>query len=262
MEFQAALRNLIDQERVPLFGVANTNGFQHAQSELHPRQLVPRSKSVLVFGVPFVGPKLMVDERTNLSNDSYWTANEPIQNKIFQLRAQIVNLLDSYGYAACNFGGFGPIFEPTFSYRLAQYEAGIGVYGRFGVCINRHFGCYYTVGVLLTDAELAPTEKSQLDGFHPCNGCRRCADVCPARAIDASKNPEVGYDRDRCIKYILGLKKRYSPEAKACAKCFSICPWGYDKVFGSSSWAFSTTDTKVLLKTHLETKKSGDSPTV
>jgi len=232
MGLHAALESLITQEGVPLFGVADTADFQHALPDWHPKRLVPRAKRALVFGRPFVGPKLVVDQKTNLSNDSFWKANEPVLIEISRLRNRIVNLLDSFGFAACNFGGFSSNFEPTFSYRLAQYEAGIGVYGRFGVCINPALGCYYTTGVLLTDVVIPVTEKSGLEGFHPCNRCRLCADVCPPKAINPLKEPEICYDRDKCIRYIRVLKKRHDMEAKACSRCFSVCPWGYDKVFG------------------------------
>jgi len=58
MELTAALESLIAQEGVSLFGVADTAGFQHALPDWHPRHLVPMAKRALVFGRPFVGPKL------------------------------------------------------------------------------------------------------------------------------------------------------------------------------------------------------------
>ena len=235
MELTEALESLIAQEGVSLFGIADTAGFQLALPDWHPRRLVPMAKRALVFGRPFVGPKLVVDDKTNLSNESYWKANEAVLGEISRLRSRIMDLLDSFGFAACNFGGFGSDFGPAFSYRLAQYEAGLGVYGRFGVCINPAFGCYYTVGVLLTDAVIPVTDRTQLEGFQPCSRCSLCADACPPKAIDPSKEPEIGYDRDKCIRYIRALKKKHGIEAKACSRCFSVCPWGYDKVLGKGN---------------------------
>jgi len=232
MELTEALESLIAREGVPLFGVADTAGFQHALPDWHPRRLVPTAKRALVFGRPFVGPRLVVDDRTNLSNESYWKANEPVLGEIARLRSKIVDLLDSFGFAACNFGGFRSDFASTFSYRLAQHEAGLGVYGHFGVCINPTFGCYYTVGVLLTDAVIPVTDRTQLEGFQPCSRCSLCAEACPPKAIDPGKQPEIGYDRDKCIRYIRALKKKHVIEAKACSRFFSVCPWGYDKVLG------------------------------
>ncbi len=225
MELIAALRLLIEQEGVPIFGIADAAGFQKAQPDWHPQRLMPRARRAVVFGRPFVGPRLVVDEQTNLSSGGYWKANEPVMAGIARLRGGILNLLDGFGVAACNFGGFSAELAPTFSYRLAQHEAGVGVYGRFGVCLNPTYGCYYTTGVLLTDAELPVTPRHPLDGFFPCRECSRCAQVCPVNAIDPRAAPESGYDREKCLRYIRGLKRKYGTEAKACARCFAVCPW-------------------------------------
>ncbi len=229
MDVESSLLTLIEKEEVPLFGVANCDRFRHAGPFLHPKTLVPSAASAIVFGVSFVGPGLSVDQKTNLSSEQHWHQNQRVHGTITRLRAQIIDLLDNYGYLACILGGYNPTMRPTFSYRLVQYEAGVGVYGRFGVCINPGLGCYYTVGALLTDAVLCPTNGLALLDFQPCRECRKCADECPTKAIDPSMQPETGYDRERCIKFIQATKKKYGPEAKVCGRCFSVCPWGYQK---------------------------------
>lgn len=199
MDMNNVIKEFVVKEKIPIFGIANADGFKHALPEWHPKKLMPRSRSVLIFGLPFVKYELSVNEETYISND--------------------------FGFSAANFGGFELSSEPTFSYRLAQYEAGIGIYGRFGVCINPEYGCYYYVGVLITDVKLEPSDKNRLNGFYPCKECRLCADVCPVKAIDASKNPAKGYNRDRCIKFIMKIKQRYNDNVKVCARCFTVCPW-------------------------------------
>ncbi len=160
MELAAALRSLIVEEGVPLFGIADAVGFQKALPDWHPLRLMPAAKRALIFGRPFVSPRLVVDEKTDLSNDAYWKANEPVLAGISRLRGGILNLLDTFGFAAGNFGGFNADFTPTFS-------------------------------------------------------CSRCAEVCPAKAIDPETDPETCYDREKCIRYIRALKRKYGMEAKA-----------------------------------------------
>lgn len=225
MDMNNVIKEFVVKEKIPIFGIANADGFKHALPEWHPKKLMPRSRSVLIFGLPFVKYELSVNEKTYISNDSWWIANEPVYRSIAMWRGGFVNLLNDFGFSAANFGGFGLSSEPTFSYRLAQYEAGIGIYGRFGVCINPEYGCYYYVGVLITDVKLEPSDKNRLNGFYPCKECRLCADVCPVKAIDASKNPAKGYNRDRCIKFIMKIKQRYNDNVKVCARCFTVCPW-------------------------------------
>jgi hypothetical protein len=44
-------------------------------------------------------------------------------------RGGLVNLFDEFALGAANFGGFWISSEPTFSLRLAQYEAGVAFSG-------------------------------------------------------------------------------------------------------------------------------------
>jgi epoxyqueuosine reductase QueG len=220
----------VRQRQIPIFGVASADGFAQALPGWHPRQLMPRCQSVLVLGRPFVAHPLQVDEKTHLANSSWWEANEPVYRGVARWRSELIDLFDGFGLGAANFGGFRLTSEPTFSYRLAQYEAGLAVFGRFGVCLNPDFGCHYYVGVLLTEAGLTPSGKDRLAGFDPCRDCGLCAEVCPVKAIDASRPPAEGYHRELCAKFVLKIKQRYAAagghqDVKVCSRCFIVCPW-------------------------------------
>ena len=229
MDIDSALARFVQEKRIPIFGIANADSFEYALRGWHPKELMPRCKSVLIFGCPFVEHPLHVDEKTHIANDSWWKANESVSREVAKWRGEIINLFDEFGLGTANFGGYGLTSEPTFSFRLAQYEAGIGVYGRFGVCLNPDFGCYYTIGTLLTEAKLIPSDKTRLENFSPCNDCRICAEICPVRAIDPSKVPTEGYNRDLCIRFILKMKARYGNDSKICSRCFSACPWSKER---------------------------------
>ena len=242
VDMDSVLEEFVQGRRIPIFGIASADGFEHALPGWHPKQVMPRSKSVVVFGRPFVGYPLHVDEDTHIADQSWWTANEPIYRGVAEWRGELINLFDEFGLGAANFGGFWITSEPTLSYRLAQYEAGLGVFGRFGVCLNPDFGCYYYVGVLLTEAELTPSDKDRLMGFEPCDGCTLCAEVCPVKAIDVSKAPAEGYDRELCMRFILKVRQRYERDAryrfdsvKICSRCFTVCPWAKNKMNGGTS---------------------------
>ncbi len=228
----SALDEFVRAQQIPIFGIASADGFEHALPGLHPTELMPACKSVLIFGRPFVEHSLRVDEETHIADESWWTVNEGVIREIAGWRGELVNFFDGFGLGTANFGGFVLTSELTFSHRLAQYEAGLGVYGRFGVCLNPSLGCFYRVGVLLTEAALMPSDKDRLRGFEPCEGCKLCAEVCPVRAIDASKAPAQGYNRELCVRFILKLRDRYERDAgrytqgvKICGRCFSVCPW-------------------------------------
>lgn len=190
---------------------------------------MPRCRSVIIFGRPFVGHIPYVVGDKHIAEDAWWEANKIVFRDLAIWRGDIINLLDEFGLATTNIGGHGPTSEPTFSYRLAQHEAGVGVYGRFGVCLNLEFGCYYKVSALLTDADLSPSNKLKVKNFSPCLNCTSCAEVCPVRAIDPSLHPAEGYNRDLCTRFILKMKERHGHETKICARCFSVCPWGWHR---------------------------------
>jgi epoxyqueuosine reductase QueG len=194
---------------------------------------MPQCESVVVFGRPYVVHPFEVDEKTHVANESWWEANQVVYDQIAAWKGKLVGLFDNFGLGSASFGGFWLAEPPTFSYRLAQVEAGIGVYGRIGVCLNPEYGCYYHVGVLLVEAMLPPTERQYADGFSPCTGCGECAKVRPVKAIDMSLEPGAGYDRELCARFILKVNEKRGREDKLCARCFGACPWSMGKLGGA-----------------------------
>ena len=232
MNIQTEVDRFVDMARIPIFAITNCYDFEYALPDWQPKELMPRARSILIFGRPFLEHPRFVDEKTHIADESWWTENIEVFEQIGDWRAGFVNILDNFGFGAANYGGFWLTTEPTFSYRLVMDRAGIGVYGRFGVCIHPQYGCYFRVGVILTDAELTPTERANLSNFKPCEGCSLCADVCPVRAIDKSKYPAEGYNRELCMRFILTIKNKHKRASdidpygvKVCNRCFGICPY-------------------------------------
>ena len=232
MIVQSEINRYVNQAGIPIFAVTRADDFEHALPGWQPRDLMPRARSMIVFGRPFIEHPRSVDEKTHIADESWWVENVEVFEQIGEWRSTIVNILDNFGIGAANYGGFWLTTEPTFSYRLVMERAGIGVYGRFGVCIYPEYGCYFRVGMLLTDAELTQTPVSDLADFAPCEGCRLCADVCPVRAIDITKSPAEGYNRALCMRFILKIKERHKKESgidpygvKVCNRCFGVCPY-------------------------------------
>jgi epoxyqueuosine reductase QueG len=112
-----------------------------------------------------------------------------------------------------------------FSFKLAAYEAGIGVFGRCGLIITPECGPRIRLGVLLTDAKLKPTGK--LQDFNPCQDCQRCVELCPVKAIDPAPPPPQGFDREKCVNFVYYLRKRTRNKVFYCGVCFDSCPMGF-----------------------------------
>ncbi len=230
MDLDRAMAKFVESRIIPVFGIANAQGFAGALPGWHPKELMPKCESVVVFGHPLFQHPLYVEKGTYIANQSWWDAQRIVSRQIATWKGELFGLFDDLGLGVASFGRFRFTTLPTFSYRLAQVEAGVGVYGRAGACINPDYGCYYRVGVLLTEAKLTPTDGTHLDGFNPCEGCSECGKVCPLGAIDVSKEPGAGYDRERCMRFILRMSERSGTQAKICSQCFKVCPWSMGRM--------------------------------
>lgn len=230
MNLDPAIAEFVEKNNIPIFGIASAQDFTDALPGWHPKELMPKCESVIVMGHPLFEHPLYMQEGTYIANRSWWDTQRAVSKQLTAWKGELFALLDSYGLGVASFGVFMRRTLPTFSYRLAQVEAGFGVYGRAGACINPEYGCYYRVGVLLAEAKLTQTNGTHLEGFNPCEGCSECVQVCPIKAIDGSKEPGAGYDRERCARFVLSMSERSGIGAYICSQCYSMCPWSMGRL--------------------------------
>ena len=113
--------------------------------------------------------------------------------------------------------------------REAAARAGIAVYGKNTMAITRRHGSWVVLGVLVTDAELAPTHADPgAPAWDACGSCRACIDACPTGAIVA----DGVLDARRCLSWLSQSRLAELPHAEAfgdrvygCDICQDVCPW-------------------------------------
>lgn len=118
-------------------------------------------------------------------------------------------------------------------------QAGLGEYGRNGLCITRDFGPRVRFGRILTDMPLAHDRPISFGVEKTCEICRRCANNCPPQAIDHGKPSTYTFNRsnsqgikkwttdgEKCFKF-------WALKGSDCANCIRTCPYNkeYDKLW-------------------------------
>ncbi len=115
----------------------------------------------------------------------------------------------------------GPVLEKP----LAA-EAGLGWQGKSTILLQRGFGTWLFLGVILTTLELEPSRKEP----HRCGSCTRCLDACPTAAIVAPYR----LDARRCLAYLTiehdgpipeEYRRPLGDRVFGCDECLDVCPW-------------------------------------
>jgi epoxyqueuosine reductase len=109
--------------------------------------------------------------------------------------------------------------------REAAARAGVGFYGKNTMLITRRHGSWIVLGTLVTDVDVEPTPRLDLD----CGECRLCIDACPTGALD---EPGV-LDATKCLSYWtqsrravpFDYREELGDRVYGCDTCQDVCPW-------------------------------------
>ena len=114
----------------------------------------------------------------------------------------------------------GPILE-----RDVAMKAGLGWIGKNTCLLNKKYGSFFFIGLILTDLELKSSER---DHDH-CGRCDRCLKACPTGALTA-----YALDATKCLAYHNIEKKGvrdssywgyFKKQLVGCDICQDVCPY-------------------------------------
>lgn len=183
-----------------------------------PRLLFPGCRSVIMFADSYRDPRGhdgSVVARYACGRDYHRVMKDRIHEVWRDLKALIPS---ARGRVVCD---SAPLLEHYWASR-----AGVGWAGKHTLTITERAGSFVTLGGLLTDLALAPSQPS----VDRCGTCRACLDACPTGAIVE----ERVVDARKCVSY-LTIEKRgpFSSSQAAslgervfgCDACQDACPW-------------------------------------
>ncbi len=110
---------------------------------------------------------------------------------------------------------------------LVARDAGLGEIGRMGLLMTPELGPRVRIAVVTTDLPLVADEPRRDETVIDfCSHCRKCADVCPSRAISFADRVEIGgvirwqINSEACFTFWCQI-------GTDCARCMKVCPYSH-----------------------------------
>jgi epoxyqueuosine reductase len=234
------------------YGAEMTWLFERPELREDVRSVHPEARSVIVLGVGYASQTPGYLEEPP-GEDEGWIARyaqgRDYHHDVRKMAIRLARALSEepgLGFDSASHRVFvdtGPVLEKAFAQR-----AGLGWMGKNTLLINRAWGSWVFLGVILTPLEL----ELDAPGTDHCGSCTRCLDACPtsafpapyvldARACIATWTIESPEPADVIVAEALGQ------HVFGCDICQEVCPWNREVPDGRIS-ALSPRDENVRPK--------------
>lgn len=246
------LLSIAESEDIPVFGMGSSMEMENALAGSRPTDMLPGARSMLCFAVPV--PRAVYEAPTHRI-EAIWRAQNLYYRRLDTVSLRMAQLLEESGaravpaYGCCPMAvnGKGEVTGYLNMIRMGKI-LGVGAIGRNGLLVNTRYGARLMLGGVITTADLPAVRTAENEEPGCPDGCRICADACPAHAI-AGKSGRVAVMR--CLAHTactplmsrlrFGVLTRLDPEAAArlmnrrafddltthvCSRCITLCPYG------------------------------------
>ena len=242
------LQAFLNQNNIPVFGVAKADLVEAAPSGHMPSDFLESAQSILCIGLPI--PK-GVFQCARDSEQMYWRTVNVYYRYIDATLIRAANIIEEKGEVAIPVYGCYPFdikargdFWGYLSLVKMAEATRIGKVGKNGLLFNSKYGPRLLLGGIVTTSSLPPMSWPERTEKGCPEGCTVCQDQCPAGAIDRSGK----IDRLACIKYsmksplfshFMRLQEISNEDEQminhvtaiddhswyCCIRCVSVCPY-------------------------------------
>ena len=222
-----------------IVGIGSIDRWSTAPSQMDPKQIMPRAKSIIALGFRvFRGSLRGVEEGTYFSNYSAMGYGGITYLYMPMTVINLSKMIEDEGYEAVPMGhqsdwraidGNGYLFENyarpvaegkavpdvLISMRIAGFLCGLGEIGYSKMLLTPEFGPRVRIGIIITDMELEPDPIMKPGTL--CNRCMACVRECPSGCIPADKTIKDnvgGYelewadvDMNKCDQTFIGAER-------------------------------------------------------
>jgi epoxyqueuosine reductase len=206
---------------------------EHFEKRCDPRLLVEEAQSIIVVLQNYhTLAKQRDPEAPKISRYAYGKDYHKVIRK--KLKRMLAWIDDEMGPVSGRvFVDSAPVME-----RAWGRMAGLGWIGKHSLLLNRKYGSWFFLGIIICDLELEADRPAR----EYCGDCTRCIDACPTGAILDGRR----VDASRCLSYLtIEYKDDRLPEKHrkqvngwvfGCDICQDVCPWNNNAHPHNESW--------------------------
>jgi len=194
-------------------GIGSIDRWEGAPIQMDPKQIMPECRSIICMGFRVMrGSMRGIEEGTYFSNYSAMGYGGITYLYMPMTVINLAKYIEDHGYEAVPMGhqsdwraidnvgnlknNYSRPVAPgraapdiMIQLRIAAFLCGCGEIGMSKMFLSPQFGPRNRVGIILTEAELAPDPI--YNGPELCNKCGACAKACPASGFDTTKTVKV-----------------------------------------------------------------------
>lgn len=193
----------------------------------NPKLLMNDAKSIIVLGIPYPNKYQFTPSnchhgiiaRTSWGKDYH----NVLKDKMHTICNDIAMIIPDFKYEYM-------VDTGVLDERVFAYLSGIGFYGKNNLIINREYGSFIFLGLIVTNIELE-TNETYIES--KCGECTKCLNACPTGAIEEGNV----INSKKCVSFLTqtkdiiddDLKERMGNKLYGCDICQTVCPFNKDR---------------------------------